>query len=883
MIKVIRSPVIGLWSAAASAIAVATALVLHQTGQIDTASLVLIAGFSAAAFAIAWIATQHNAHRAELSSQNQRFKDAFENLGQGLTMYDHDNKLVICNSRYHEIYGLDPEIVRPGIDLRTIATLLHADKLQDVDFEKRTAKFYAPMHERKSFTQTRSLPDGRILQVSSYLRPEGGWVVIHDDVTDREQARKALELSESMQRQQNRQFQDALENLGQGLTMYDSDNKLVICNRLYHEIYGLDPEVVRPGIDLRGIASLLYAGRLHDVDFEERTARFYAPIGERKSFVQTRSTPDGHTFQVTSHLRPEGGWVVLHSDVTEKVRAENEARQAGKEAEKLRLQEQAAVAANQAKSAFLAMMSHEIRTPMNAVIGLSLSLLDTDLNNEQRRTVEMLNASGDSLLGLLNNILDLSKLDAGKFDFEAAPFSLRSVIDHAVSIVEAKATDKRLGVSTAVDTDVPVVLVGDQTRLHQVILNLVTNAVKFTDAGQVEIAARCTDSSDGRATLEIAVRDTGVGLSTDQIGKLFDEFAQANAAINAKYGGTGLGLAICKRIVDQMGGEIRVESTLGVGTTFTVRLSLPIADESALAVPGRIGVAGDELMRMLAAIGRPLQILLAEDNATNQVVFAKLLQAFDVEITIAANGRLAVEQASARTFDVVFMDMRMPEMDGLEATRAIRALDGDWRRLPIIALTANAFADDVKDCRDAGMNGFIAKPIRKTTLIQTLADALANHPLLAGVAAEALARAKEESVTASAQALPLVPPAEVPMTDVAPILDHQALQRMIEDIDADGARITIDVFLAETIERLALFRRLSCSGDRKRIGDEAHTLKGASGTVCLRQLAELSMTLEHSAPTITPDAYCDLLDRIEASFAAGRAEIEHALSLAEAA
>ena len=189
--------------------------------------------------------------------------------------------------------------------------------MHDVDFDERTAKFYAPINERKSFTQTRSLPDGRILEVTSYVRPEGGWVVIHDDVTDREQARKALELSESVQRQQNRQFQDALENLGQGLTMYDSDNKLVICNRRYHEIYGLDPEIVKPGIDLRGIASILYADKLHDVDFEERTARFYAPITQRKSFVQTRSTPDGRTFQVTSHLRPEGGWVVLHSDITE--------------------------------------------------------------------------------------------------------------------------------------------------------------------------------------------------------------------------------------------------------------------------------------------------------------------------------------------------------------------------------------------------------------------------------------------------------------------------------------------------------------------------------------------------------------------------------------
>ena len=194
----------------------------------------------------------------------------------------------------------------------------------------------------------------------------------------------------------------------------------------------------------------------------------------------------------------------------------------------------------------------------------------------------------------------------------------------------------------------------------------------------------------------------------------------------------------------------------------------------------------------------------------------------------------------------------MPEMDGLEATRAIRALGGDWSRLPIIALTANAFADDVKDCRDAGMNDFIAKPIRKTTLIETLADALASHPLLADTVADAPARAKAESDTALAQALPMVPPAEVAMTDVAPILDHQALQQLIEEIDADSVRTTIDVFLAETVERLALLRRLSCDDDRKRIRDEAHTLKGASGTVCLRQLAELSMTLEHGAPTMTP-------------------------------
>src|SRR5882724_3601934 len=244
MVKFNRSVVtLSLAVVALAAMAAAPAVFLYDLGEIDTASVVLIAGmiigFSALALVIVVIRIQHKSHRAELASQNQRLQDAFENLGQGLTMYDHHNKLVICNRQYHEIYGLDPEVVKPGIDLRAIAALLSADKLQDVDFGARTARFYAPISERKNFSQVRSMPDGRRLQVTSYLRPEGGWVVIHDDVTEREMARRSLELSESAQRQQNGQLQDALENLGQGLTMYDQDNKLVICNRRYHEIYGL--------------------------------------------------------------------------------------------------------------------------------------------------------------------------------------------------------------------------------------------------------------------------------------------------------------------------------------------------------------------------------------------------------------------------------------------------------------------------------------------------------------------------------------------------------------------------------------------------------------------------------------------------------------------
>jgi signal transduction histidine kinase/CheY-like chemotaxis protein/HPt (histidine-containing phosphotransfer) domain-containing protein len=863
------------------AIGVPGVLALYALGTIDTASMILlacmVAGFSAFIAAIVVMHSQHKSQRIELASQNKQFRDAFENLGQGLTMYDHDNRLVICNHRYHEIYGLDPTVVKPGIELRAIASLLSIDRLQGVDFHERTARFYAPLSERRNFTQVRPMPDGRTFQVTSYLRPEGGWVVIHDDVTEREKARHALELSESTQSQQNRQLQDALENLGQGLTMYDRDNKLIICNRRYYEIYGLDPEVVRPGIDLRAIASLLYADRLHDVNFDERTAKFYAPESERKSFTETRSTPDGRTFQVSSYLRPEGGWVVLHRDITEMVQAEKDARQASVEAGRLRHKEQAAVLASQAKSAFLAMMSHEIRTPMNAVIGLSVSLLETNLSAEQRRTVEMLYSSSDSLLGLLNNILDLSKLDSGRFEFEALPFSLRSVIDHALSIVVAKATEKKLVVRTTVDPDVPVALIGDQTRLRQVLLNLANNAIKFTETGEVEIIARFLGLAEDRATVEIAVRDTGIGVATDQIHRLFADFSQAHASINAKYGGTGLGLAICKRIVEQMDGEIRVESSLGKGTTFSFVLTLPVSDESGLVTPARSSADEAQFVHNLALLQRPMQILLAEDNATNQVVFAKLLQSFDVDISIAANGRLALDQASSRTFDIAFMDMRMPEMDGLEATRAIRALGGEWSRIPIIALTANAFADDVKDCRLAGMNSFISKPIRRKTLIEALANVLQSHLLLVGAAAGA---PETDQGATAIRSLPVTPSAEVAMTDVAPILNQKAFNMLIEEIDADGVRVTLDQFLADTAERMALFRRLSCDGDRKRIGDEAHTLKGAAGTFGMQQVMEISRTLEHGAATITPAAYSDLVDRLDACLGVAQAEVENALRLA---
>ena len=280
--------------------------------------------------------------------------------------------------------------------------------------------------------------------------------------------------------------------------------------------------------------------------------------------------------------------------------------------------------------------------------------------------------------------------------------------------------------------------------------------------------------------------------------------------------------------------------------------------------------ADEEFETKLAKLRQPLAILLAEDNATNQLVFIKLMQGNNVDITVAANGRIALEHAAHRAFDVVFMDMRMPEVDGLEATRAIRALEGASARVPIIALTANAFADDIKACRDAGMDAFIAKPVRKKILIEKLAGLLGDDQ-----------RFRDSDVTPDdgvATALPVTPPAEVALADVAPLLDRAELDTFIEEIELDGVRATLDVYLEETVERLALMRRLSVEADRAKIETEPHTLKGSSSTFGLTQLATLGRTLEYAAHQIAPEDYRDLLDRIEAAFAASRDAVEAAMS-----
>jgi len=379
----------------------------------------------------------------------------------------------------------------------------------------------------------------------------------------------------------------------------------------------------------------------------------------------------------------------------------------------------AAVAANVAKSQFIANVSHEIRTPLNGVLGMAQVLAASDLSALQRERVDIIRSSGEVLLSILNDVLDFSKIEAGKLDLEATPFDIANIVGDVQAAFSAVADNKGLRLSRRVEGEPGIgdLYLGDPTRVRQIISNLVSNALKFTEVGDVEIVVSCLEEG-----VVVAVRDTGIGIPQDKVAKLFGQFEQVDASTTRRFGGTGLGLSICHELCRLMGGQIVVESRLGAGSTFTVHLPLQRVSGPGAMIRPTPPVVADRM----DAEPEELRVLAAEDNKINQLVLSTLLQQMGVAPTMVANGALAVEAWRTGAFDLILMDMQMPVMDGLTAVRAIRADEALLSRppSPIIALTADVMSHHLEDYRLAGVDAVVAKPIQFAELAQAIQSLL---------------------------------------------------------------------------------------------------------------------------------------------------------------
>ncbi len=466
---------------------------------------------------------------------------------------------------------------------------------------------------------------------------------------------------------------------------------------------------------------------IHPKDLERTKAEAarQGPQYRTKHFINRYKCKDGSyrwLEWITTINRDASTRFGVARDITEQRRAEDALRRSRVALEKAK---EAAERANRAKSEFLANMSHEIRTPMNGIIGLTDLVLDTLLSGDQREYLEGARNSAESLLRIVNDILDFSKIEARKLEFERIEFSPHQCVESTLKLLGIRAAAKNLKLKCTFDSDVPLRVLGDAGRLQQILINLLGNAIKFTEHGEVTIAVKRAfleqkSEQEGRVELHFRVRDTGIGIAREKQRQVFNAFTQADTSSTRNFGGTGLGLTISSQLVEMMGGGIWLESEVGVGSTFHFTVLLERAPEATVVASEAASLTwhpGNE--------DRPLRFLIVEDNAVNRLVATRLLGKQRHAVREAVNGREALQVLERESFDCVLMDVQMPEMDGFEATREIRKAErGTGRHIPIIAMTAHAMAGDRKRCLDAGMDAYLSKPIQAKDLFAAVAQAM---------------------------------------------------------------------------------------------------------------------------------------------------------------
>jgi signal transduction histidine kinase/CheY-like chemotaxis protein/HPt (histidine-containing phosphotransfer) domain-containing protein len=594
-------------------------------------------------------------------------------------------------------------------------------------------------------------------------------------------------------------LENALESMSDGFVMFGPDDRLIACNQRYKEFYAISAPFIKAGAAFRDI-------------MREGAKRGQYPqaVGDLEAFIDEmdawrhannppieRLLPDGRWVLITERSTPDGGTVGIRTDITPLKRAMDE----------LAAARDGARAAGEAKSQFLARMSHELRTPLNGVLGFAQVLLrDPNLTDEQREQVETLHDAGRHLLELVNSLLDLSKIEAGKLDLHLRDVAVRPMLDACASLLTPEVDRKGLTLTLDIAPATPPAVEADATRLRQMLLNLLSNAVKFTPPGG-RVDFRALPLPGGRPGLRIEVKDTGPGVPPEKRHLLFEDFSQLFPVAGQDGAGTGLGLAISARLAAAMGGRIGCDSAAGQGAMFWVELPL-----REVPLPATVAAAPAEMLP--AAPGRSLRVLVADDVAANRMVARAMLVAAGHRVDSAADGAEALAAVERDSYDVVLMDVQMPVMDGLEATRRIRALDGGRQRVPVLAVTASALPEQVAACRAAGMDGHLAKPIDREILLAAVQRLAAGHSLDDGGPATSMEMQQ-------------------------PLLDGAALRNLAADLGP-----TADVVISEFVGEVRLgYETLSAPAiaqDLPRLRHAAHRLLGAARTLGARRLAAVT-------------------------------------------
>ena len=730
----------------------------------------------------------------ELEQINQRFDIALSNMPNGLCMWDKEQRLVISNNRYREMYGLTPEQVRPGVSLREIlGTHLANGETSELDIDEYIKVVIAQT------TQTHVLADGRTVYMRRQAMPDGGWIATHVDISEQKRAEALLRTT--------------LDTMDQGLIAIDRQGIAFIMNTRVLDLLGLPREFAATRPHKNEI--LEYQRSIGEFSSEEQFAQVVSDIDERRHTIYERERPNGTVLEIRTVPTEDGGFVRTYSDVT--------ARRAAEAA--LRHERDRAESAARATSEFLANMSHELRTPLTAIIGVSDLLLSRPQSPErQRQFTEMQRSAGQGLLGIINNILDFSKIEAGQLELEAAPFSLMDVAEGCVRLVHEQAEHKALELTAVMGEDAPDWVLGDAARLRQVLVNLVANGVKFTPSGTVTLTIdnvpAMTDS------VRFAVTDTGIGISTESLSTIFQRFAQADSSTTRRFGGTGLGLPISQRLVALMGGNLEVQSETDGGSTFSFIVEMPrcrkVELESRSPLPLRRGSH---------------RLLLAEDNALNRQLIKAMLEQAGHEVMTANDGAEAVRMTVRNDFDAILMDVQMPEMDGYAATRAIRKGMQDTPALPIIALTANALSDEAERCIQAGMNVHVPKPMNWPALFSTIDRLVFEY--------------RENKGRAVDLTIPQVGPSASQKFD---ILNDATLGLLRTSIGDGNTANLLRLFVAEA-QRRFLPQPTSPEG-RKSVAEEAHTFGGSAGMLGFEDLAEACRALHAVALKDRPLTPC---------------------------